>query len=778
MFSMFLVFTGTSLAQPTFVTKWGSFGAGDGEFNWPTGVYADSLGNVYVIDSQNNRIQKFTSSGTFITKWGSSGTGDSQFATPNNLAIDPSNNVYVADFGNDRVQKFTSTGTFITKWGSTGTGDGQFNLPNGVGIDSSNNVYVADAINGRIQKFTSTGTFITKWGSTGAGDGEFALPAGVAVDSSNNVYVADFGNDRVQKFTSTGTFITKWGSSGAGDGQFLFPSGVAVDPSNNIVYVTDANNRVQEFTSAGTFLTKWGSFGSGDGEFNAPDGIWVDSIGHTVYVADKLNNRVQEFYQAVDPTTTLTTVPASPDGNNGWFKTNPLTTLTPDVPATTYYDWSITPPTTAYTVPFNMAAQGTSILYYRSDDSVNIEPVKSQVFKYDSTAPVDPGYFSSPTHTPNVWSTNNIVQIDWPAVGSSGGASDSISGVDGFSVLWSQDNPQTPNTTKDLEETATSTTSSALADGRWYFNLRTEDNAGNWTTTGSYGPFLIGRGIFGGTIIINNGARYTTSRSVTLNLSASNAAQMRFANDVNWSNWESYSTTKSWTLSSGDGTKKAWVQFRDSSGTPSADSSASIILDTYKPRTYAVRSSAWRATTKRATYYKSLYTEQKAKASSTGNSRKRKIFLSLANKYYQRYRYCLKQIAAAPLYWKVKDNTDDVYVKLKIKKRTYSKARAKRKQRYWDLYKLVKAKALRIKNRRMRRRYLNQAKIYKRRSRSIKSTYYRHVKTVNYGWTDVNLQRRYTWLIRTPGVYKFYVLAKDRAGNSQRNVAKNYLIVR
>ncbi len=196
------------------------------------------------------------------------------------------------------------------------------------------------------------------------------------------------------------------------------------------------------------------------------------------------------------------------------------------------------------------------------------------------------------------------------------------------------------------------------------------------------------------------------------------------------------------------------------------------------PATFAIRSSAWRANVKRAPYYKNLYMEQKAKADMTGNRKLKQIFLSLANTYYQRYRNCLKQIANAPLYWKVKDNTDDVYVKLKIKKRTYSRSRAIRKQRYWDLYKLVKAKALRIKNRRMRRRYLNQAKIYKRRSRSIKSTYYRHVKTVNYGWTAVNLVRRYTWRTNIPGVYKFYVLAKDKDGNSQRNVAKNYLIVR
>ncbi|KKM97593.1 hypothetical protein LCGC14_1166460 [marine sediment metagenome] len=201
------------------------------------------------------------------------------------------------------------------------------------------------------------------------------------------------------------------------------------------------------------------------------------------------------------------------------------------------------------------------------------------------------------------------------------------------------------------------------------------------------------------------------------------------------------------------------------------------ILET-GPTTFAIRSSAWRANIERADYYKSLYMEQKAKANITGNRRLKKIFLSLANKYYRRYRNCLKQIADAPLFWKVTDNTDSVYVKIKVKKRTYSKSRAIRKQHYWDLYKLVKAKALRTNNPTQRRRYLNQAKIYKRRSSSIKSTYYRHVKTVDYGWTAVNLVRAYIWRTSAPGIYKFYVFAKDRDGNSQRNVASNYLIVR
>jgi DNA-binding beta-propeller fold protein YncE len=108
--------------------------------------------------------------------------------------------VYVADSGNSRIQKFTTTGTFITKWGTLGSGNGQFDWPIGVAVDSSGNVYVSDLHNNRIQKFTSDGTFITKLGTEGSGNGQFSYPNGVALDSSGRVYVADDHNYRIQVF--------------------------------------------------------------------------------------------------------------------------------------------------------------------------------------------------------------------------------------------------------------------------------------------------------------------------------------------------------------------------------------------------------------------------------------------------------------------------------------------------------------------------------------------------------------------------------------------------
>jgi sugar lactone lactonase YvrE len=237
-----------------FLAKWGSFGQGDGQFdgsgnNGPYGVVSDANGNIYMTDCGprstlgNNRIQKFTSDGTFVTKWGSYGSGDGQFASPIGIGMDSLGYVYVADWYNFRIQKFTPDGIFITKWGTEGSGDGQFEYPQSVAGDAAGNIFVADTYNHRIQKFDSNGNFLMKWGSYGNGDGQFYLPAGVVVDSSGNVYISDSWNQRVQKFTADGKFLTKWSVPS----QWAYLQGITVDGEGNVYVVNNGYNRVQKF---------------------------------------------------------------------------------------------------------------------------------------------------------------------------------------------------------------------------------------------------------------------------------------------------------------------------------------------------------------------------------------------------------------------------------------------------------------------------------------------------------------------------------------------------
>jgi hypothetical protein len=90
-----------------------------------------------------------------------------------------------------------------------------------------------------------------------------------------------------------------------------------------------------------------------------------------------------------------------------------------------------------------------------------------------------------------------------------------------------------------------------------------------------------------GSIIINGGANYTNSTSVTLTLSASDAdgvSQMCISNTTSCSSWQTYTTSKPWTLTTGDGTKTVYVWYKDNAGNVPAQYSDSIILDTTVPQ--------------------------------------------------------------------------------------------------------------------------------------------------------------------------------------------------
>ena len=275
-------------------------GSGDGTFWRPEGVAVASDGSIYVADTQNNRIQKFSSNGDFLTKWGTLGSGDGQFDSPKSIAVGPDDMVYIVDTYNQRIQKFDSTGNFVMKWGSPGTGDGEFYSPYGIAVGPDGTVYVSDVGNACIQKFDSTGNFISKWTDIQPG-WQFNTPTGIAVGPDGSVYVADTWNFYIHKFDSNGNFITNWQIYGRCGGECDPLFGVVVGPDGS-VYVTNLRENaistndypIQKFDGNGNLLARWGSYGSGDGQFNYPEGIAIASDG-SVYVADMGNHRIQRM---------------------------------------------------------------------------------------------------------------------------------------------------------------------------------------------------------------------------------------------------------------------------------------------------------------------------------------------------------------------------------------------------------------------------------------------------------------------------------------------------
>ncbi|HST29827.1 MAG TPA: hypothetical protein VLK27_03190 [Chthoniobacterales bacterium] len=186
---------------------------------------------------------------------GGQGTANGQFNSPHGIAADSAGNIYVSDTGNGRIEKFSAAGAFVARIGSKGAGYGQFGDPNGIAVDRDGNIYVAEALNHRIQKLTPEGSFIADWKGP---DPQFYGPRKIALGPDQSFYVVDQGRTRIVRFDKDFKALAAWGEKGKGEGQFDDPTSVTVDPESNRVLVADPRNqRIQVFDATGKFITSW-----------------------------------------------------------------------------------------------------------------------------------------------------------------------------------------------------------------------------------------------------------------------------------------------------------------------------------------------------------------------------------------------------------------------------------------------------------------------------------------------------------------------------------------
>jgi uncharacterized protein (TIGR03437 family) len=270
--------------------------AGDGlpavgaSLDGPDGLAFDPAGNLYIADTQNSRARRVDPSGVITTFAGNDlsgfgGDGNPATLTPLNdpqgVVADLAGNVYIADTNHNRVILVDPAGNIHTVAGIGTAGDaggGGTSLaelygPTGLALDNAGNLYIADTHNHRIRMLTPGGVISTIAGTgTGgfSGDGgaaaaaELTVPSAVAVDASGNIYIADTGNNRVRLVTTDGNIATIAGSGDAaynGDNGAALkialynPGGLALDGQGNVWVADTGNNRVRMLSATQTVVT-------------------------------------------------------------------------------------------------------------------------------------------------------------------------------------------------------------------------------------------------------------------------------------------------------------------------------------------------------------------------------------------------------------------------------------------------------------------------------------------------------------------------------------------
>jgi sugar lactone lactonase YvrE len=318
-----------------YLTAWGNPSDGNsnpnftnpkpGGLSYPIGLAADGQGHIYVGDfsSDNSQVKKYDLDGHFLLAFGTPGKGKGQFGKYNSgggLTTDKAGNVYVVDWENLRIEKFDGQGHYLkTITGSTGPNGIQLKQSIAVSLDSQGNLYIADNLNEQVQKIAPDGTLLAKFGRQDQGEGELDYPSGIGVDSQGNVYVADETTRLIQKFDRDGHFITMWPVETKASIQVFKDDTtlqIGVDGAGNSYVADHLDNLVKKYDSTGKFLLEWGGPGSKEGQFNGPYNPFVDRQGN-VFLADSGNSRIQKFDSMGNFISQLTFPPELATDNSG-----------------------------------------------------------------------------------------------------------------------------------------------------------------------------------------------------------------------------------------------------------------------------------------------------------------------------------------------------------------------------------------------------------------------------------------------------------------------------
>jgi DNA-binding beta-propeller fold protein YncE len=239
----------------TSMTSLGIYGMnekGRERLNKPMGITANSLGDVYVADTGNDRIVRLFNPKKqlrFVTAIGGRGSKPGQFLEPHDVALDSKGFLYVADTGNHRIQVFDAENNLVRVFGEPGKGEGELWRPTAIAVTDANDpwsyyrdefVVIVDLNRKRLQKFWPDGSFARAVLASEFGADDASL-AYIAIDYYSNIWVTDQANHAIHKFDRNLNHLATFGRYGTGDKEFVEPRGISIYKRFGQVFVAERN---------------------------------------------------------------------------------------------------------------------------------------------------------------------------------------------------------------------------------------------------------------------------------------------------------------------------------------------------------------------------------------------------------------------------------------------------------------------------------------------------------------------------------------------------------
>ena len=255
----------------------------------PVNAKLDSSGRLWVLDSTNSRLTYAADGESNREGWGGVGEGNTEFRNPEGLAVS-GEDIYVADTWNHRVSRFTRSG----EWKGAATG---FMGPRSVAVGKDGSVWVADTGNHRVVKYDAALQNETVVGKPGSEPGEFQGPVGIAVGPDGTVYVADTGNRRIQALDPNGKFLRQWNVPWF---EKTWMVQLEVGPDESVYVANPDASEVVSYSKTGTPGRSWKTDDAGLALVR-PVGLGIDREKKILYVSDSGANRISKIQLSTSP---------------------------------------------------------------------------------------------------------------------------------------------------------------------------------------------------------------------------------------------------------------------------------------------------------------------------------------------------------------------------------------------------------------------------------------------------------------------------------------------